>query len=251
MKHFPLPRKTASLSESVQQQLNMYALAATAAGVGMFALAQKAEARIVYTPAHVPIVERVNLNLDLNHDGIADFAILKTAYSHFGFMDARSLGSNRIWGSNSSGRHFASALAAGVHVGPNKGKFQKGAVSCLSGGTCKLMYRVDFASGSSSRTGPWANTTKAYLGLKFHIKGKIHFGWARLRQDTKHHWFLTGYAYETIANKSIVTGKTKGTDFVDGAAYKPSSASIRDPKPATLGLLSTGSSGLSIWRRKE
>ena len=47
MKRF---RKTAKLSESIHQQLSMYALAASAAGVGM--LAQPAEAKIVYTPVH-------------------------------------------------------------------------------------------------------------------------------------------------------------------------------------------------------
>jgi hypothetical protein len=45
------PRKTAWLSESVRQQLNRYALA----GVGMLALAQSAEGRIVYTPAHIKL----------------------------------------------------------------------------------------------------------------------------------------------------------------------------------------------------
>jgi hypothetical protein len=52
MKASPLPRKTANLSESIHQQLSMYALAAGAAGVGMLALAQSSEAKIVYTPAH-------------------------------------------------------------------------------------------------------------------------------------------------------------------------------------------------------
>jgi hypothetical protein len=52
MKASPLPRKTANLSESVHQQLSMYALAASAAGVGALCFAKPAEARIVYTPAH-------------------------------------------------------------------------------------------------------------------------------------------------------------------------------------------------------
>jgi hypothetical protein len=53
MKHSSGPRKTANLSESVHQQLNMYGVAAGAAGVGMLALAQPSEAKIVYTPANV------------------------------------------------------------------------------------------------------------------------------------------------------------------------------------------------------
>jgi hypothetical protein len=40
---------------------------------------------------------------------------------------------------------------------------------------------------------------QAYLGLKFTIKGNIHFGWARVKVDTLQRPFsatLTGYAYE-------------------------------------------------------
>ena len=49
-------RKTASnLSESVHKQLNMYAIAAGAAGVGLLALAQPSEAKIVRAFAGVEI----------------------------------------------------------------------------------------------------------------------------------------------------------------------------------------------------
>ena len=47
---------------------------------------------------------------------------------------------------------------------------------------------------------------QAYLGLKFTIRGKIHFGWARVKVDTQQKPFsatLTGYAYETIPGKSM------------------------------------------------
>ncbi len=44
------PRKTAHLSDLVQQHLNMCTLAASAAGVSLLALAQLAQAKIVYTP---------------------------------------------------------------------------------------------------------------------------------------------------------------------------------------------------------
>jgi hypothetical protein len=60
----------------------------------------------------------------------------------------------------------------------------------------------------------------------------------------------TGYAYETIPNKSIIAGKTKGPD--DGTVEESNAAlTVPTSKPATLGLLALGSSGLSIWRREE
>jgi hypothetical protein len=72
-------RAPANLSETVHQRLNMYALAASAAGVEMLVLAHPAEAKIVYTPTHVVIGLHDSYKLDLNHDGIADFTILNTS----------------------------------------------------------------------------------------------------------------------------------------------------------------------------
>jgi hypothetical protein len=70
MKWSPRPRKTPSgLSESVNQRLTMYALAASAAGVSLLALSQPAAAKIVYTPIHHVIHPNQSFNLDLNHDG--------------------------------------------------------------------------------------------------------------------------------------------------------------------------------------
>jgi hypothetical protein len=53
------------LSDSLHHQLNMYALAASAAGVGMLTLVQAAEAKIVYTPAHHVIDENQKYALAL------------------------------------------------------------------------------------------------------------------------------------------------------------------------------------------
>jgi hypothetical protein len=113
--------------------------------------------------------------------------------------------------------------------------------------------------GKQTFFGQWANGGKGvknrYLGLKFQIKGKTHFGWARLTVRFNHRQWdstLTGYAYETVANKSIITGKTKGPD--EASSVGPANASAANTptaKPVTLGLLAMGSPGLSIWRREE
>ena len=49
---------------------------------------------------------------------------------------------------------------------------------------------------------------------------------------------LTGYAYETVANKGIETGKTSGPD-------------IASAQPATLGQLALGAEGLFARRREK
>jgi len=80
--------------------------------------------------------------------------------------------------------------------------------------------------------GPWTNVKNRYLGLKFMVNGKPHFGWARANvscnlSDFKITAVLTGYAYETIPNKAIIAGKTKGPDVIT-------------VEPATLGRLALG-----------
>jgi len=91
------------------------------------------------------------------------------------------------------------------------------------------------------------------VGLKFLVKGKVHFGWARIKRIAGSSGFpasITGYAYETIPNKPIVTGKTKGSDEIDIAR---GSAVLVGPvrKSASLGLLALGAPALSVWRREE
>jgi hypothetical protein len=73
-----ISRKPSNLSESLHRQLNMYALAASAAGVSLLALTQPAEARIVYTHVHRRLpINRIS-PLDLNHDGQRDFTFNDT-----------------------------------------------------------------------------------------------------------------------------------------------------------------------------
>ena len=49
MPGLPRSRKTTSLSQPIHNQLNMYAFAASAAGVGMLAMALPADGEVVYT----------------------------------------------------------------------------------------------------------------------------------------------------------------------------------------------------------
>ena len=59
-------RAPSQLSESLHKRLNMYSIAATAAGAGMLAMVQPAEAKIVYTPAHRVIGPHHSYKIDLN-----------------------------------------------------------------------------------------------------------------------------------------------------------------------------------------
>jgi len=108
-------------------------------------------------------------------------------------------------------------------------------------------------SDGANRAGRWANVSGRYLGLKFRIKDKIHYGWARFNVTVGNSRItatLTGYAYDTIPNKTIIAGQTKGMD--DNTIEEPSaSMTVPRSQPATLGALAMGAPRLSIWRREE
>jgi hypothetical protein len=250
MKPSPLPARTpANLSDSVHQRLNMYALAAGAAGVGMLALSPPADAKVVYTPVHRVIGPHHSYKIDLNHDKITDFTISNFAYCgtdqcFYALFQKPRVG-NSVAGYNfNSGLLLESALKRGSPIGPRR-PFKKG--------TGALVEAV-FSSGdlTTSVFGRWQNVKDRYLALKFQIKGKTHYGWARLNvklNKTTITATLTGYAYETIANKPIIAGKEYSTD--DSPVLNPESLGTQPSAPATLGILATGARGLSAWRREE
>jgi hypothetical protein len=206
------PRATAELSKSIHKQLNTYALAASAAGVGVLALAQPAEARIVYTKTYLVIAGAERYNLDLNHDKITDFSVVNfftttCPDSCVQVLYLKPAAGNSEVGSIKSFVHFAAAMKEGSVIGP-KAHFLAGSA----------IMREAFSTQPS--VGPWNNVKNRYLGLKFQIKGKTHYGWARLKVTGSGLGTIvatmTGFAYETIPNKAIVAGKTKGTgDRVD------------------------------------
>ncbi|HSZ03356.1 MAG TPA: hypothetical protein VK788_27930 [Terriglobales bacterium] len=254
MKRSSPPRATAELSDSLHHRLNSYALAASAAGVGVLAVAQPADAKIVYTPAHVVVSEAVPL--DLNHDGIVDFTILNTFATGGDFQglevcqiasETSLKGYFRCYGSTNMVRakrvrnnHFlaaASALPRGAEI-QTRNRFAKAV-------RVEMGYFYYGCCGTKRWDGPWFNDGKGvknrYLGLKFKIKGKFHFGWARLTVETTQANFtaiLTGYAYETIPGKPIIAGKTKGPDDTTVA-------------PTSLGHLAAGASAIPAWRVKR
>jgi hypothetical protein len=189
MTRSPRPHGTAKLSESIHQRLNMYALVASASGVGLLALTPLAEAKIIYTPAHAKITSGPR-PIDLNHDGIVDFYLFNhypvesgqgfslsvcqhtTSASTF-YFGCRNGGTNAVRATLVQGTfRFATALRKGAKV--QRGRFFTGRNNMGKESTFK----------GTTWHGRWFNGGKGvrnrYLGLKFEIKGRFHFGWARL-----------------------------------------------------------------------
>ena len=116
-----------------------------------------------------------------------------------------------------------------------------------------------FSSSSEGTFGQWANVSNRYLGLKFNIKDKAHYGWLRLTVRLSGHArikaTLTGYAYETISGKAIKAGQTKEADALTNDDLGPGASltsPIPDtPQPTSLKMLALGAQGVPLWRRKE
>jgi len=211
----------ARLSASLNHQLNFYALAASAAGVSLLALAEPADAKIIYTKTHQVIGMNGVYALDLKHDGNIDFLIEQTSATKDA-LQAQAAYGNAVEGKKT----FAAALNKGSVIGPGC-SFTSGVAWAA-----KMAYWACTEGGSCRWSGQWGNVTNRYLGLSFQINGETHYGWSRLSNQTdgpRSTTTLTGYAYETVANKGISAGQTSG-----GTDEESSSAIASEPTPSRL-----------------
>ena len=127
-----------------------------------------------------------------------------------------------------------------------------------SGTIGALMFNVvcTVDQGCSTK-GKWANVKNEYLGLKFKIHGKTHYGWARLNvtympQGHSITATLTGYAYETIPNQGLRAGQRHNADHqpTNGEANVTESAGLRlAPTSGSLGRLARGAQSVTLGRR--
>ena len=195
-------RTNCTLNHRLERSLLAYVNAATAAGVGLMALSQPAEAKIVYTATHQVIGPNTTYQLDLNNDGKTDFTFqnLQLDSSELLYLASQAK-QNGVYGFSFRSVPYAHAPKAGIRIGPN----------------ARFVYgnRVFMIDGNATQAchGTWNNVKHHYLGLKFLVGQNAHYGWARLNVTCEPSQFkikavLTGYAYQTKANKAIVTGDT-------------------------------------------
>jgi hypothetical protein len=265
-------RTPATLSAKLNTRLVSYVAAASAAGVGLLAGAQPADAEVVYTPANTPILINTPVALDLNNDGIVDFE-LSNIYRGFARKSCTNdctfgadatlkvtpeAADNAIWfinvASHQTGdshrktkkdvRAAAAPVPWGVVVGPER-KLQAAPTVMHS----EIFSGTIFGFASYKSFGPWGENRQfagPYLGLKFTAGGEVHYGWARITVTANQLTItatLTGYAYETIANRPIITGVTHGTFDAGEAQVNPSELKSPQPQPASLGQLALGALG--------
>jgi hypothetical protein len=246
-----LPPSAKANSESIDHRAKLYSIAAAAAGVSVLALAQPAEGEVVVTQKTIPIPTNSYFGpyfpptpISLNNDGINDFSFSIYSFAYHSFHDDLTVwplqGGAVVASPNEFGGFYASALAAGAKIGPSA-HFSSNKLTDI-----ERAQGFDASSHYSRKLyGNWSNNpVNHYLGVKFLIDGATHYGWVRLTVTTRPHGFkatITGYAYETVANKRILAGEKEG---------QPQAQIERHPS-AALGMLALGADGLQMWRREE
>jgi hypothetical protein len=235
------------LEKKLDTRLFAYAAAASAAGVGLLALVPGAEAKIVYTAANLSIPNGRSVEIDLAQEGVPDFTFYFYAYGpsrklplgeHSEALSVIPHAGNAVWEiPNSTVGECAAALPPGVKVGAGAGFQSKRGLLWGSFGTA---YSGPFVECE------WGKLTRgAYLGVRFVFDGTTHYGWVHLKVNSTAA-VVDGYAYESVPDQPIDTGKTSGpSDAVLDRMPIPAS------QPATLRMLAQGAHGLTIWRRPE
>ena len=262
------PKAASTLPSKTSNRLNAYALAASAAGVGLLALAPSADAEIVYTPVHATIGRNGSYNLDLSNDGRVEFTIREMALTRpFGTSQILAItpaNGNLIKcaGCVFTSFYTAQALNAGSQIGP------------VGQSVTFLSFRAEMADRAISNGNslsfylPWADVQGKFLGLMFHLSDGDHFGWARVsvtfhkgsRNQRSWDALITGYAYETDPEKPIRAGQIDDGQINDGQidddkiSDDQASGQISSDVPpvnAGLGSLALGAEGIAMWRRED
>ena len=245
-----LPSRTVlNLSDSFRHNLRTHTLAAVVF-VGFLCFVKPTHARVVYTKTDATLSGDGQLNLDLNHDGKPDFAIVQHSTlikcadgSYSTWFDV--LVDSRYGSVVGHDDYYASALNRGVSIDSSQTFFGVEA-RMLIFNNCPPPQHF----------GDWYQVTDRFLGLQ----DANRYGWAQLsvsvfcqnsicRSTTK----LSGFAFETVSGRAIKTGQTKDDLEIDpdsaNADNAGSGASITNPTPDSQPVL--GVEGIPLWRQKN
>lgn len=252
-----------SSTKNLSRQISAYSFAAAAAGVSMLALASPAAGEVVITKKTLPIPVSFfgqGVEISLTNDGNNDFrlSLLYNFSSISTKIDGRILILNKL--SHGKGvvgsqqfEPYASALMRGTKIGPTA-NFVSSVVGFPYGANIEESATASYYHrGSKHLKGKWSGNAKdRYLGVRFLINGQTHYGWIRMTVTIPSNpkifmtATITGYAYETIPNKTILAGTAERS-----SAASQASEYIQSQGRPSLGMLALGAEGIPLWRREE
>jgi hypothetical protein len=236
-------------SINFNRQISLYSLAASAASVGVLALAQPAQSEVVITKKTIPIPvshqgEPQPVKISLANNGIDNFIFILSSGLSFRDLDVHGVTKNDGIIDGGTWNASAMALPSGEQIGPKNSAFWYG--------YARVESSVTYPTAKRFR-GYWGgNPRDKYLGARFQIHGQFHYGWIRLTVTTSKQVHgpilsaeITEYAYETVVNKPIKAGAVS-----TAIAEVPAENKQQQAGPS-LGMLAAGAEGMPLWRREE
>jgi hypothetical protein len=248
-------------ANDLTRQIAQYSLTAAMAGVSALALAAPAAGEVVVTRKTIPIPLTP---IDMPHP--VKISMANNGVDNFTFHLTNSPPNvGRSYSFNSLALVGATSNAADVYEGYFVAPLPRGAKIGASAGFTAFESAVEQSvagvSGRFLRGGYWGGNLKDhYVGVRFSIAGQTHYGWIRLTVTTNPGLHgsamsatVTGYAYETVPNKTILAG-TAGTTAQAGD--KPSAElqlpeKLQNQRGPSLGMLAAGADAMPLWRREE
>jgi hypothetical protein len=238
----------------IHQRLNGYMLAASAAGVAMLACSLPAEGSPVCRQIGFTILGTGTFAFNPAGGPVAPFNVAQTFSSpstHPTFAGGRLFLTPNFPRAETvtAENDLPADLPEGASIGP-RGNFGGG-----------KSYGLLFSSTRSRHRGNLTPGTN-YLGYRFLISGKIHYGWVRITESGfqfgdggQAQVIASGYEATPdtaiLAGSCTVTSPPTGASSSDQAGVSASAASPTSdtPRPASLGTLAFGVQGLPLWRR--
>lgn len=260
MAALPTDFGTKSSFDHLNGQLARYSLAAAVAGVSVLALTEPAAAEVVVTKKtiQIPVSTGTTANpvtISLANNGVTDISLTLWA----GALPGRTLDFNSPNESNgllaAGSAPYAVALTRGAKIGPMSSEarffYFRGLVELSASSGVNKYCKGFWGSNPKYYLGVGCGEpNNEYVGVRFLLNGQTHYGWIRLTVTTSPDpngppltAKITGYAYETVANKAIKAG-TAATAAAEVRGAERHAA-------PSLGMLAAGAEGMPLWRRKE
>lgn len=216
------------INQNLSSKLKAYSMfAGTLVGT-----ATALEADVIYTEidpeVELPVAEIDDTNtytLSLNGDSSASFYFVNKIWLQYHFEDGvflystafnyfmvRGINSGSVGGTN-AGIPMSSAASMfneGEMIGPDNNWIQPSSSLWYYGAVFFVHRHKQLPGGTFSgtfSTGEWLGATDKYIALRFTKDANYHYGWVRLSIDaTTRVPRLSGYAYESDANKGLYAG---------------------------------------------
>jgi hypothetical protein len=169
-------REAASLDKGLNRRLLAYV---AAAGTGILAASQPASAGIIYTPSNATYTTgQGSLGISLENNGTINFNLAsgsRSGYFRTLRVNGNGISGDEVVGFKTSISPEASALTKGALIGP--GQAFQNANNTTSRWSDVGVQMVGETFGRQFLSGPWADVSDRYLGLKFEVNGQTYYGW--------------------------------------------------------------------------